>query len=208
MTLQGPVAADSLQRAVHEVFARPEYQWVARRHPLQWLANWWLKLLAWMQDLSSHHPRAATALVWGCAILLVAILAHAGWVTWRVYRSSVRAVGAGATQPGGMRLEDARAHRRRAELLARDGRFGEALAHEFMAVILDLETAQALRFHPSKTPAEYVNEAQLDATGRATLAGLVARLYRHLFGAAPLDESAYRAFGADAQLVLQHVHPH
>ena len=98
MTLQGPVAADSLQRAVHEVFARPEYQWVARRHPLQWLANWWLKLLAWMQDLSSHHPRAATVLVWGCAILLLAILAHAGWVTWHVYRSSVRAVGAGAAQ--------------------------------------------------------------------------------------------------------------
>src|SRR6266704_931943 len=74
-----------------------------------------------------------------------------------------------------------------------------------IAGVLDLDGRQAVKFHPSKTPAEYVGEARLDASGRASLADLVARLYRHLFGAVPCDERAYREFAAEAELVFQHV---
>src|SRR5439155_4298789 len=62
--------------------------------------------------------------------------------------------------------------------LARGGRYAEALAHRFLAVVLELDRLKALRFHTSKTPAEYVGEARLTDAGRATLAGLVAQLYQ------------------------------
>ena len=106
---------------------------------------------------------------------------------------------------GGLRLEDARAHRERADALARAGRYTEALAHRFVAVVLDLDARQAIKFHPSKTPAEYVGEARLDPSGRASLADLVGRLYRHVFGAVPCDERAYHEFAAEAELVFEHV---
>jgi hypothetical protein len=68
-----------------------------------------------------------------------------------------------------------------------------------------LDRGEALKFHPSKTPAEYVGEARLDAAGRASLGELVARLYGHLFGAAPCDEQTYRAFATQADLLHEHV---
>ena len=133
----------------------------------------------------------------------VVLVFHAACCQNSLFRSRA---GPAPVAPG-LRLEDAHAHLRRAEELARLGRYAEALAHRFTAVILELESARALHFHPSKTPAEYAGEAALDAAGRATLTGLVARLYRHLFGAVPCDAQGYRDFGADAQLVLQHVLP-
>src|SRR5439155_16915477 len=87
----------------------------------------------------------------------------------------------------------------------RAGRYAEALAHRFVSLILELERRHALTFHPSKTPAEYVREARLDESGRASLADLVARLYRHLFGAVPCDANVYREFGVAAETVFRHV---
>ena len=94
-----------------------------------------------------------------------------------------------------------------AEALAREGRYAEAIAHRFVALVLALEQRRAVVFHPSKTPAEYVNEARLDPSGRASLAALVGRLYRHVFGAVPCADPEYRDFTAAADLVLQHVAP-
>ena len=102
---------------------------------------------------------------------------------------------------------DARSHLARAEELARAGRYAEALGHRFLAVVLELERADAVRFHVSKTPAEYVGEVRLDDAGRTTFAALVASLYRHLFGAVPCDEVEYQEFGATAQQVTRHVLP-
>ncbi len=189
------------------MFARPEYHWVPRRHPLQWLSHWLHALQAWLNRLDETHPTLFQVFLWGATVLLLAILVHFGYVAWRIYRSTVHRAGPTSVAPG-LRLEDARAHLRRAEELARAGRYAEALAHRFTAVILDLEGARALHFHPSKTPAEYAGEAALDAAGRATLTALVVRLYRHVFGAVPCDAQGYRDFGADAQLVLLHVLPH
>ena len=196
-----------MRRAVGEVFARPEYHWVPRRHPLQWLSHWLHALQSWLNHMDETHHTLFQVLLWGATVLLLVILVHFGYVAWRIYRSTVRPAGPAPVAPG-LRLEDAGAHLRRAEELARAGRYAEALAHRFTAVILELEGARALHFHPSKTPAEYAGEAALDAAGRATLTALVARLYRHVFGAVPCDAQGYRDFGADAQLVLQHVHPH
>src|SRR3989442_1145891 len=121
-----------------------------------------------------------------------------GYVVWRITRPTARTPAGGAEGIGGRELEDARAHRARAEELARAGRYAEALAYRFVALVLELERRRALAFHPSKTPAEYVGEARLDAAGRASLAELVARLYRPLFGGVPRGEGGDREFGAAA----------
>jgi len=62
-----------------------------------------------------------------------------------------------------------------------------------------------VQFDTSKTPAEYIGETRLVAEARATLVGLVERLYRHVFGAEPCDARAYDEFGAAAQSVTRHV---
>src|ERR1044072_9102713 len=101
--------------------------------------------------------------------------------------------------PGPPVIRDARAHRALADELAAQGRYAEALGHLFLAVVLELDKRKAVRFHASKTPAEYVGEARLAASAGSTLATLVAQLYRHLFGAVPCDADQFAAFGAAAQ---------
>lgn len=208
MRLVQDVAPDSLRRALGEVFARPEYRWVERRRPLLWLANLWNRLMDWLDRLSDQHPLGFNLLLAVLVLVLVALLVHVGYVIWRILRPTARTAGAAAGAGGGAGIVlDARAHLARAEELARAGRYAEALGHRFLAVLLELEEADALRFHASKTPAEYVGEVRLDEPGRATFATLVARLYRHLFGAVPCDEAEYRQFGATAQELTRHVVP-
>lgn len=194
-----------MRRALGEVFARPEYRWVERRHPLQWLTNLWDRAVDWLNSLSGHHPIAFKLLIGALLLVMVALLVHVGYVVWRIVRPAAGA--AGAAPGAAARVLDARSHLARAEALARAGRYAEALGHRFLAVVLELEQADAVRFHASKTPAEYVGEVRLDDDGRTTFAALVARLYRHLFGAVPCDEAEYRAFGATAQEVTRHVVP-
>ena len=86
------------------------------------------------------------------------------------------------------------AHAVEKHVLANDGQ---------SALVLELERRKALRFHASKTPAEYVGEARLTDRGRASLAGLVAQLYRHLFGAVPCDAAEYQMFGDAAQELVR-----
>jgi len=199
------VPPDSLRGAVAEVFARPEYRWTTGRGLLEWLAQLVGRLLDALTHLQRGHPGAFQLLLVALSAALVALLAHMAYVVWRITRPTARtpAVVAAAARPP----DQAGAHRARAEQLAREGRYAEALAHRFVAIVLDLDDRQALDFRPSKTPAEYVDEARLDASGRASLANLVGQLYRHLFGGLPCDERAYRAFATQADLVFEHVAP-
>lgn len=195
-----------MRRAVAEVFARPVYRWTTGRSPLDWLAEQLGRFLDWLGKAEASHPAVFQAVLVLLVAVLLGVLVHMGWVVWRITRPTAQTT---AHVPGvtGLRLEDARAHRQRAERLAREGRYAEALAHRFFAMLLDLERDEALKFHPSKTPAEYVGEARLDAAGRDSLGELVARLYGHLFGAAPCDEQAYREFALRADLLHEHVTP-
>lgn len=190
------------------MFARSEYHWVERPHPLLGLLNLWHRLVNWLDGLEQAHPLAFWVLLGGLTAVLLALLAHVGYVVWRIARPTAQTGDAGAGTGGaGAGLEDAQAHLARAEALARAGRYAEALAQRFLAAVLQLEEARAVAFHPSKTPAEYVSEVRLDDAGRATFTSLVAQLYRHLFGAVPCDEVEYREFGAAAERVTRHVVP-
>jgi len=201
------VPPDSLRAALRDVFARPEYRWSERPDPWGWIVGVWYRLLDWLDTVQRGHPAGFKVLLAVLALVLVGLLAHMGYVVWRITRPTARTPAVGAEGIGGRELADARAHRARAEELARAGRYAEALAYRFVALVLELERRRALAFHPSKTPAEYVGEARLDAAGRASLAELVARLYRHLFGGVPCDEGGYREFGAVADELGRHVAP-
>jgi hypothetical protein len=198
------VPADSVRRALADVFSRPEFRWVARRHPLQWLVDAWERLKAWLNRVGDTHPGLFNLIFWAALVALVALLVHIGYTAWRVYRASVGPAGtlAGAAP---LAVANAPAHLARAAALAAEGRYAEALAHRFAAVLLQLEDRRALTVQISKTPAEYLAEARLDPDGRETFSQLVARLYRHLFGAVPCDAGGYQAFGAAADSVIQHV---
>jgi len=203
---QAVPAADSVRRALEDVFARPEYVWEPRFSLGDWIREQALRLFDWIGRQQTAHPAAFKVVLGILIAVLVGLLLHMGYVVWRITRPTARTP-AGPAPVGGLRLEDARAHRRRADELARAGRYAEALGHRFVALLLELEQQRALTVHPSKTPAEYVGEARLDESGRASLADLVARLYRHVFGAVPCDASTYQAFGAAADAVFSHVAP-
>lgn len=187
---------------VGQVFARPEYQWTERRRLVSWLARQWHNVIEWLNHLADRYPvgfNIGLALV---VVALVVLLVHVGWVMWRIVRPAAR-TGTGKTAARAGIIMDAAAHLARADALAHAGRYAEALGHRFLAVVLELDRMKALRFHASKTPAEYVGEARLTDAGRASLAGLVAQLYRHLFGAVPCDAREYETFGAAAQELVR-----
>jgi hypothetical protein len=199
------VPADSVRRVLRAVFAQPDYQWVARRQPLLWLRRLWFHFLDWIDSFSHTHPLGYNTLLVALTIVLVILLAHIGYVIWRVTRDGARASTRGSDGAG--IIHDSARHLAKADELASAGRYVEALGHRFLAVVLELDRVHALRFHASKTPAEYLWEVRLDDMGRASFGALVAELYRHLFGAVPCAEAEYRAFGEAAQQLTRHVVP-
>ena len=183
---------------VGHVFSRTEFQWVERHRVLSWLIQQWNNFREWLNRLAEQHPVGYNIGLGLLSIVLVALVVHIGYVVWRIVRPGARTgMQAAASRPGN--IVNAAWHLARAEELARAGHYAEALAHRFLAAVLELDRIGALRFHVSKTPAEYVGEARLDETGRASLAQMVAQLYRHLFGAVPCDEREYQSFGVAAQ---------
>lgn len=185
---------------VAEVFSRPEYGWIEHRRVSSWLLRFWSNIVSWLDRLETQHPVVFNVGLTLVVVLLVVLLVHIGYVLWRIVQPAAR-TGQAATAITGGRVMDAAGHLKLAEELAAAGRYTEALGHRFLAVVLELDRRKALRFHASKTPAEYVSEARLSETARAALAGLVAQLYRHLFGAVPCDADDYQAFRVASQEV-------
>jgi hypothetical protein len=193
---------------VGQVFSRPEFQWVERHRVLSWLLQQRDTFRDWLNRFAEQHPTGYSIGLGLTVIVLVVLVVHIGYVVWRIVRPGVRTGAPTTTARPGM-IVNAAWHVARAEELARAGHYAEALAHRFLAAVLELDRIGALRFHASKTPAEYVGEARLDESGRASLARLVAQLYRHLFGAVPCDDREYQSFGIAAQELAtrQHVLP-
>jgi len=187
---------------IGQVFARSEFQWVERRRVLSWLARQWQHLIDWLNRQAGQHPIGFDIGLALVVVALVALLVHIGYVMWRIVRPGVRS-GEAKAAAGTAAILDAAAHLAIAAQLARAGRYPEALGHRFLALVLELDQRKALRFHASKTPAEYVGEARLTERGRASLAELVGQLYRHLFAAVPCDANEYEAFGAAAQELVR-----
>jgi hypothetical protein len=186
------------------VFAAREYRWTATSNTWVWLMERLQRALEWLQNLRLVFPIYYYVLLGVLILLLIAIVGHLTWVIWRSLRPAARS----AARPALMGpVRDAAWHQAEALRLSAAGQFAEALAHRFLAAVLDLDARRVLQFHPSKTPAEYANEAQLDDIGRSELADLVASLYRHLFGGAPCDTVEWRRFDAQAAGIGLHAAP-
>lgn len=188
--------ADSLRRVLREVFTAPEYDWSTRVGALEWLRARWDALTAWVTGLEGTHPAGYYALVIALTVVLLALLAHFAYVFWRVFQPvAAQAMGqASAPAPRGPRwyLDEARR-------LAADGRYAEALAQRFHALVLLLAERRALAFGASKTPAEYAAEVQFDDAGRGQFTALVSALYRVAFGGALCTADEWARFDRDAR---------
>jgi hypothetical protein len=189
------VAPDSLAAVLRAVFAAREYQWTRTSNTWAWLLERVQRAVEWLESLRWALPVHYYVLLGVLTLLLIAMLVHLTWVVWRSFRPA-SGVGAPVVMTGPVR--DAAWHLAEAFRLGAAGRFAEALAHRFLAAVLDLDARRVLQFHPSKTPAEYALEARLDDVGRSELADLVASLYRHLYGGAPCDSAEWQRFDARA----------
>ncbi len=127
---QAVPAADSVRRALEDVFARPEYVWEPRFSLGDWIREQALRLFDWIGRQQTAHPAAFKVVLGILIAVLAGLLLHMGYVVWRITRPTARTP-AGPAPVGGLRPEDARAHRRRADELARAGRYAEALGHRF-----------------------------------------------------------------------------
>ena len=188
---------DSVRRVLHDVFAAPEYDWSVRVGVLEWLRARWDALLAWFRGLEGTHPTGYYALVVALTLLLVGVLAHFTYVFWRAFRPvDAPTSGAAASLPA---PRDAAWHLRAAGQLAAQGRYTEALAQRFLALVLHLSRRHALVFGASKTPAEYAAEVRLVEAARGRFSALTGALYQHLFGGSPCTADDWARFDREAR---------
>lgn len=201
MIAQGLIAPDSVRLVLKQVFSDRAYAWNEREHPLAFLGRWLQWLINQLGDLATHHPGAYYALLCALVVVLAAIMVHAGWIVWQSVRARRRDEGAGP--PVTRRAHDAAWHVAEFRRLAAAGRYTEALAHRFMALVTELQ-ASATLLDASRTPAEHARAAQLDPTGRAKMELLVDELYRRVFGGAPCTAAELSAFDGLAAEVGAH----
>ena len=186
---------DSLRAVLDSVFAKPEYHWVERRHPLAFIARWLEGLSRWLSALRDAHPLGFRLLLAGLVVVLVASLVHAGWILSRAIRSG----DATRAPEASVAIRKDRAwYRAEANRLAALGQYPEAMQAEFLALVLALESRALLRFAPSKTPAEYAREAQLGSQARGDFGALVAALYGYAFARWPCGPEEFARWREEA----------
>jgi hypothetical protein len=205
MTAQGAVPADSIRSVLDSVFARPAYDWEETPSALAFLREWMAALREWLDRLNQNHPVAFYALALALTALLVVILTHIGYLVWRALRARPVAPEARLASAGPVR--DEAWHLAAFERCLAEGRYAEALAERFGALVLALGRRAVVRPDQSKTPAEYAAEARLDPAGRSAFALLVEELYRRLFGGEPCTADDVRRFDTAAGALGGHVAP-
>lgn len=189
-------SADSLRAALDSVFAGPAYRWTERPDPLAFIGRWPTALREWLESLRASHPLAFKLVLAVVVLLALGVLLHAAWVFAATLRES-RAAGGGPVAASGERRDRAW-HQQEAERLAATGRYTEAVQQEFLALVLALDARALLRFHPSKTPAEYSREARLSAEAGAEFRELTRALYGYAFARRPCGPEEYAGWRARA----------
>lgn len=185
--IQAPqIPSDSIRQAVREVFAAPAYRWDRPRSIVDVVGDWFQKVRVMFDSLQQSHPLAYYIVLALLTGLLVAILAHFSYLVWRVIQARPEARAAAVLKRPSTR--DAQWYMDESHRLMSEGNFSEALANRFRALLLNLDRRQVVRFHPSKTPAEYLPEVQFDEDQRGAFGGLIGEMYLHLFGGAPCSQ--------------------
>lgn len=185
------IPADSLRRVLDTVFAQPEYQW-ARPSPFAILGKWWRAVLDWLNGLESSQPGLYWFLFYLMLAVLLAIVAHAAIVFVRTIRAAHRLSAAEPTSIA--RRRGAGWYRDEALRLAKQGLYPEAMQHDFLGLVLELDEQRVLRYHPSKTPGEYTREAQMSGDALGAFRDLVRTLYQFAFARVPCDSGDFEAW--------------
>ena len=188
--------ADSLRAVLDSVFAAPEYRWVERPETYALLRRWLRIAQQWLLDVRETHPALFKLLLAGLVLLVIAIFLHAAWVFLQTVRAAGSA-GPGALAPPAPRRDQAW-YRGEADRLAGLGRYAEAMQYDFLALVLALDAASLVRFHPSKTPGEYSREARLSPEGRNQLRALVRDLYGYVFARRACGPREFEAWRVQA----------
>jgi hypothetical protein len=192
---QSGTPADSLRRVLDSVFAQPEYEW-ARPSPFAQLGKWWQALLDWLRGLETSQPALYWFLFYAMLAVLAAILLHAAIVLARTLRAAHR-FSEQATVPVA-RARGAAWYRAEALRLAAAGQYPEAMQHDFLGLVLELDERQLLRYHPSKTPGEYSFELKAGDSGRRSFQALVRALYGFAFARIPCSRADFETWHHDA----------
>jgi hypothetical protein len=184
--------SDSLRAVLDTVFAAPDYRWVERPESWATLRRWLRMLQQWLLELHDTHPAAFRGLVLGLLLLVMATFAHAAWVFLRTLRAAHATPDPGPSSTA-VRRDRAWFHHQ-ADRLAAESRYAEAMQYDFLALVLALDALARVRFHPAKTPGEYVREARLDPEPLERLKELVRALYGFVFARRPCGPTEYAAW--------------
>lgn len=175
------------------MFAAPAYTWASEATPLVAVRSWWEQLGDWLATTRVAHPAFFQGMIFALAVVLVAIVVHAGYVLLQTLRAAARWESSAAPTPPAAFRRDAAWYLRAADEAAADGRYREALSLAFEALVLRLDARGSLRWGPGKTAREYAREARLGGAEREQLGGLVATLYRCVYGHADCGPDEFRA---------------
>jgi hypothetical protein len=179
---------DSLRHVIDSVFTAPAYRWTEAVDPLAGAKLRFAELINWIKHLESNSPTLYLLVIGALVAVLVAVLVHITWLVWRTLRAPPAVA---SVLPSDALRRDAQWFRGEADRLADAGRFREAVQADFLALVLTLDGWGTVRFHPSKTPAEYLGEPALRGAAQAEFGELVRQLYRIGFGGASCDAAGY-----------------
>jgi hypothetical protein len=197
--IQAPVPADSIRRVLGEVFRSPPYQWREESDPAVLVRRWWRELTDWLDRLAGQHPTLFKLLVWGLVATLAAIAIHAIWVLIRTTRARAPASG-GLPVVGTAEIRNSAWYAREAERLLAEGRYAAAIQADFLRLAIELDARDVLRFHPSRTPREYLGDLPGDDPRRAALADLIGDLYRYAFAGTRCGPAEFASWRSRASL--------
>ncbi len=195
--IQQQAVSDSLRPVLDSIFAQPRYHWADTPELLGWLGRAWRWLIEGLEQFRSASPVAYRWFVAGLLVVLGLFLIHSLWLMWRMAGASrlPRPEGTGES----VERRDAAWYRDEAEACAGEARYREALICAWHSLALRLDERGVIRYHRSRTPNEFVEEARLDPHDKEELRALVARLYRSLFGAELCGPEDYQSWAAAAR---------
>ena len=197
---------DRVRAAIDRIFAREEYNWAEPAGPWEWIRRQFLALVAWFDHLESTNPTLFTALLAVMITILVVLVVHLGVVAFHAATARIELGDAAPLAPSPRVTPEAL--EQEAEAMARAGRYADAVGVIFHAMLVTLQSRDAVRYHPSKTPAEYVREARLHDSGVSALSDLVRRLYGHLFAGEQCSQVDWERFRDLARSVPEYVAAH
>ena len=190
---------DSIIAELDDVFRAPEYVWVEIRDPWAWIRRLVDSVASWFGVLYQDHPVIYVVLLATLIIVLTAIFVHFAFLIFQALKP--RAPLDDRVSGGGI-IRDAAWYRKEAARLETRGKLAASLVMRFSALVLELDRRQLVAFRASKTPIEYVREAQLTADGRDRFGMLAERLYEHVYGGRQVTAAALHAFDRDALALL------